>query len=1054
MAQFSIYLNSPRGQFNLTNYDSVNGLLLGNTFNEQINLSVDDSSFVFSMLKYRYQASRKTVNELALRIEYGSIIRVEIEGKNYVFSVVNIDYTFLADNLQLTFTCQDAFQNYASKLGIGYTIEDDTNSINYIGAQSIDDWAYKIVRENNLDWTYVAIDSANKNMIMRIASAAAVAARDNIVAPEDWEAIDAAYIDSLRPNPATLNVTVSFSCSDSNAYEALKNLASQNELVIQTDYMTRRFWFAPRKSLIFNGYYVRPDNNLQELTLQGRGENLATVLNVVGGTDIDGNEITLIPNLPPKVQAFIESPEWLSSVYNPQLYASLYADESATVTAADSVFLRQIAAVPWLENKLINIDYFADRYLLSYEVSDVMNRLNNQLRIVNGRLMNASRHFFTEQEKWMQTITKLESEGELVTAHMVADIQYVYDQMFDIARLKQIKDSGTSNIQWPFWMHLYEDKNGDQYYCCPLNTQRSDIRVYGTLTNGGAISPLPETPLPQLNSKTSFSVDVVADAAALWLDDPSSFRRWSNRISLPQGINTHVLTSFIEALRFKQKIEALPTDPVIDLDTFLQEKISAQESLYQLLLENTYKFKQELETSLPFYVKMRKVGVITSSDTGKIVTDTAYIEVNDRINMVDADTFTQDQINYLYGYFTHLTATTAPNAHATRSEIISLCASIEGSLTQYWKVMRSCGLKLGLFFPETWNCIDLLELCRDNTVSTAVTKWCSSYMELIPLRYIASSDTYVLNSNYTPPSLTTKKDTPYKLRFYDQQKQILYPLRTLTSSINRSHSNTDLNYQLVTDTYDDALRISPYFGLYYAQRPNVLKESQILELYRTKLKTPQIIYISNTYSTTTDSVICYTPCIELLSRLCNIGTPGEGFTGWDVSTRPLVAAFTPSMAVPLFLVKREIASTNYYQYQLKHNIIWQKLYADYPGIFRESTYTDEASSNTTELYNAAVAQLDQLSHPEFAYTISALDIYMYNQDLLPINIQLGDQIRIDYQDEPTRFDSVNRALREALFVTGIRHTLRSDGDYQFTVETRRATDIMVQRFAQLLSGGR
>ena len=106
------------------------------------------------------------------------------------------------------------------------------------------------------------------------------------------------------------------------------------------------------------------------------------------------------------------------------------------------------------------------------------------------------------------------------------------------------------------------------------------------------------------------------------------------------------------------------------------------------------------------------------------------------------------------------------------------------------------------------------------------------------------------------------------------------------------------------------------------------------------------------------------------------------------------------------------------------------------------------------MYNAAQAQLQQVSQPEFTYSMSALDIYMYDRDLLPYKIQLGDQIRIDYQEEASRFDMVNKALRESLFVTGITHNLRTDGDYQFTVETRRATDIMVQRFARLLSNGR
>lgn len=67
---------------------------------------------------------------------------------------------------------------------------------------------------------------------------------------------------------------------------------------------------------------------------------------------------------------------------------------------------------------------------------------------------------------------------------------------------------------------------------------------------------------------------------------------------------------------------------------------------------------------------------------------------------------------------------------------------------------------------------------------------------------------------------------------------------------------------------------------------------------------------------------------------------------------------------------------------------------------------------------------------------------------------LGDQIAIDYQENAYRNDTLYQALSEPLYLTGISHSLRSDGDYRFSVVTSKATDIMLKRFARILNFGR
>lgn len=1053
MANFSVSWLSPRGIFNLTNYNAENGIFIGNTFDEKITDSVDGQSFSFSMLKYRYEGTEKIVNTAALRILYGSTIQVDHNGRSDVFFINKIDYTFLSDNIQLNFSGIDYFQAIASKIGVGYTITDDIEDASYLGAQSIDDWARRIVRETNLDWTYVGIDSANDADLRYLASNYLdIEARDDILHPENWEDVNEEYMEIMKQNPATYNVVVSYSCSNSNAYAALKELGSQNEYILRSDYFTRRFWFIPRKKVEFRGYYVRPTINLQDFTLSGNGENLTTVLNVTGPEDIEGNEITLVPSLPVKVQQFIDSNAWETSVFSTNLYTDLYKNDPDV--AAYASFLRQINQIPWLENKLINFDYFRNHLLLNYEVNDINNILQNKLRIINGRLMNAYRSFFTDQEKWMRQINELESEAELVTGHLVADIQTWYDELFNVARFT----TEANSLPWPFIPIQYEKENGDRFFSMGRYKYSNDNNNNDNNDDEATLYGIPNGE----ESEAPISFD---DSAMNGLTDThlNSYQQlyWkyesdilTDRLQPSSIVRPTVFTSIIELLTFYKKVQSFSLAAVTDLDSFLQDRISAKESLYQLLLENIYKFKDYLEKEQDFFVQFRKVGVVTTTTSGQISadinneSDTAFVRVGDKINSISDDVFTQSMITALETYYPANTKTGTP-AGSTRNTIIGRCANFEATLTQYWNVIRSTGMKLGFFFPTSWNCLDIIE--------NEMPDFLTAYLWLLPLKYNDSTKHYYLNDNYDLDVVATK-DYPQRYKYYDQQKQILYPLRTSVSLENRATTNTDINYELVTGVTDttaiNSLNIdntTPYYKAFYQNRQVLVDSNQLsnkVQLFKTKLKYKTSIYSINDTNATRTRLYSVG---EVALRLCGPKNPLTEMSAYPDFSQP---ELNPTLTLLYWLNRQEVAGTNYYKYQLEHNKQWQYLFAHYPAVFRESEYKNETATNSAELYMAAQAQLTQLSQPEFAYTMTALDIYMYNQDLMPMRIEIGDQIRIDYQDEAGRQDTINKALREILFVTGITHTLRTDGDYQFTVETRRATDIMVQRFAQLLSVGR
>lgn len=64
------------------------------------------------------------------------------------------------------------------------------------------------------------------------------------------------------------------------------------------------------------------------------------------------------------------------------------------LTAIDTNFLALANQVPWLENKLINFDYFLNSGMLSEsEYQDIHRFLYDELRIVNGKLLVESQSY-------------------------------------------------------------------------------------------------------------------------------------------------------------------------------------------------------------------------------------------------------------------------------------------------------------------------------------------------------------------------------------------------------------------------------------------------------------------------------------------------------------------------------------------------------------------------------------------------------------------------------------------------------------------------------------
>lgn len=1332
MAQFSLSLVNKYGSTVLTDYDTSNFKTAGLTFDEHLNLSADGSTLEFSMLKYLYEGSQKVVNTPTVSITYGSLIRCQYNGQQYDFAVTNISYQFLAENLQLTFSAQDYFQFETSQLGIGYTITSDTTDPNYFGAQPIDNWAYKIIQDNNLGWGYIPINQANRDWIN---SALTKQQKEYIFNtsnnPEDdyWTYTSEEY---------TLNQWVSFECSESSAYNALKQLASDNGFILMVDYGSHNCWFAPKQNIVFHGYYFNPLNNLQQFAVKGSAQNLITVLNVSGPQDLNNQEITLVPTLPDGVVAWILSDDWLNSKY----YSNLYHNYTDNLQ-----FQREVAYTPWLENKLIDYSFFQDNHLLlPSEAQRIQDILYDKLRIINGRMLVHQRQYLSRYGEQYQQNTQDIINAESLNAGLMGDVAQIANLVFsDKPACFAVSDKdGAPWIYWPETYTLYTTQYGE--ITIPSLQEGGDY--YGKLfcpEVGG--TTYPACTLTQINNsiltpftfyingvaykttwflKTNTALQYCGTNALSATDMPTnqkfsvSFPTWCTkfRLELPQhgapklveirrsggniearGCNTtdrgqwsdwttltststvgyfgtlrliggrlesdvsyygairvmldygsftttwayqssaitlsftlnngnlscsrspanttrlqiqgeiitadsytfpyssefitinvqaiisnsdapirhiKVLTGDLEfygrdlqgtetnrcyikadptseglmgpyllqqlhnALQFTQYPASRNTEHSATMVDILNQLCGTRDGLSQTLSQNAFEFLSAWDKIYDSYqnetlssysnvgtyiLKLQKVSVCNNPTYDIIHASDPYYEGAVRPNV-----FTMNDIKFLKAAILR----TAPDRPLLRTEVIAYLQTTISYFTEKWHNCYAAATGLGIYWPADWNNSDwmtshaelvqqqpeliqlLSPLIFDGTGQTKIQNLIPN-LALFPLVTNSTSIntqkanwdlvvTTLYRGDHTLPVVisgelditqTTSEPTHYTIDAltlnvgnqlpivvntatfilsyqYDpstQQTVVTLALDKPDSSLKKVSFNItvyDTDYQSLQP--QSQLQVSYQFvdnNIYLAQPPMPISDNTQLRPYF--IEQSDKLDTANIYQTAWKQHNGINDQLKLQAILHNLSvwraSPNIGAT--IIPAQILSIPFTeatysadkdianPNIFTIYSLAQRVLYDTRvYYEMLYEHNKYWQTLYQDYPGIFRESAYSNTTATNSQELYVAAKAELDNLSKPAFEYTLAGMDIYMYNSDFTPTRLKLGDQIRVDYQDPDQLTDTLNAALREPLYITGISHTLRNDGDYQFTVITRTATDSMVQRFAKLLNFGR
>ena len=147
-----------------------------------------------------------------------------------------------------------------------------------------------------------------------------------------------------------------------------------------------------------------------------------------------------------------------------KFYINFYRD----VTEEDLEFAKIADECPWLENKLIDFSYFKENNIISLdEYSNLLDTLQNELRIVNGQLMFYAQQYYEALRERTEILARLTTDLDSLGATCQAAI---IDPIAETGATKDISyfDNAYKNI-WtkskePTSILAYDDLLNEYFY--------------------------------------------------------------------------------------------------------------------------------------------------------------------------------------------------------------------------------------------------------------------------------------------------------------------------------------------------------------------------------------------------------------------------------------------------------------------------------------------------------------------------------------------------------------------------------------------------------------
>ena len=337
------------------------------TYNEKFKIGQNSQKTLsFSMDSQIVREDRIEENPFIHNLHNGSqILLIDKDDNHHLFTVNKISYTFKNPSvLVYNYDCQDSFTYQLSRQNNGYTIENNIESADFLGAHSVDWWTKKmIVPDCHISYQYIGL---TENFYLNSGD----------ILFQEPDNVQKVLKKALDPDSAYLE-EITFSGSGT-ANSILISLGEQLSLNLKSyerligDILYRYFWFEPKKKDAVTGLTYSPYSDIQNFSLTHTGTALSTVLNV-SGEKFGDEQVTLLPNLPTFFRNYFTSKEWDNSVYSLGMFTSICQNKTYTQTLNTKALTKATFLRSQIPNMYKNGKFFQTGGYLYIPVYDSIN---------------------------------------------------------------------------------------------------------------------------------------------------------------------------------------------------------------------------------------------------------------------------------------------------------------------------------------------------------------------------------------------------------------------------------------------------------------------------------------------------------------------------------------------------------------------------------------------------------------------------------------------------------------------------------------------------------
>lgn len=1019
------------------------------------NLTLGENSqnkLTFKMLKYIEHDGRYDINPFAAIISGGSQIKLtDKDNQVYIFTVTSPKYAIKRSNVEITYECVDSFSYKNTRQNSGYTISNDETSEDFIGSQTLDEWAKKINNECKIKYKYIPtneyiwIKDGEYHHTLTITETKQENGKEVVVQiPVDKilrEPLDQDY------NPALV-----FSISGSNALNANITLANDNGLVIKVNDQYQIYYFIPQKNPKFSGLYYSPQVDVKSLDISQDAASLTTLLNVTGPT-FDDSEVTLIPTITNFFYDLFSRDEWGD--------ISLVDDSTEGIKVGDIIDKKPSET----ESKIDHLSYadgmfeklITERTLSFYNISgdniksgEKTTNDGKVIKYIDISLSNTTIPNFYSNFKIALSSYFKDAEGNDHYFSNYRDDELEYHFVYKTGE-------GESQVDHELGENLVIDEEKTPTLTVE-NRKDVYLRIYGTPASTNLTSvPFLQITFYRHNTREDFEFAKAADRIP-WLENKLiNFEYFLRKGILTEKQYQDLLKLIKENLRIANGYLLFYRKQYYDS---LRQKTAYLANLDAMIDNYFANFEDGI---ISHYQNGEAISNFIGIDKASSLTEAALKEIYYQANpgstvpMISADvtigstmtSYFNAQQNFLKNIYLfrnfwnskcNIEAAKAMNktngewyvfvkfdkdGNPTENDNLAF-ASMQAELTNYWDQAYHSSRFCDYFLPEYWN-NPFGKEGKDN-------------------RYLFDTTTAELNNIYIPlvkiyselsidpeTSKEVEKDQfpVYSFKYDETQtttdELLVKPIKPIFKDLFSDDSKIfkDPNQQkhIVIN------KNQKLYKNYYVIKEGGIKWNELVEFW---LNNPE----AKTWFTTP------------------VGAGNEYDSRFTETNEWTPAKYVFGGIYPIMLYKllHEVRLDTIEEYdkaQKKHDAVWNRIYNTYGNVVLENSYSNSTAVNAEELYIAASNYFKDKAAPEKQYNISVIDIYSlkgYNNQ----KIQVTDQIRLAGQDFYDEMDELKDLINQPLFVSEISYSLRSDGDIKLTVNVIKYQDKLIRKLVSLI----